>query len=139
MRLAVAIALGVCSLYGQTCAPSRLLPAGSVTGTLDGDSCLLSDGSAYQAYRLDLPVRGLIEVELPGPTSDLIVILRNASGAKVDSGVAIRRQVEAGRYTVLVNGRTVGQLGSYSLRTAFHAEPGMLCAGFAAIGVSQTV
>ena len=139
MRLAVAIALGVCSLYGQRCAPSRLLPAGSVSGTLDGDSCLLSDGSAYQAYRLDLPVRGLLEVELPGLGGDLIVILRNASGAKVDSGVAIRRQVEAGQYTVLVNGRTAGQVGSYSLRTAFHVEPGMLCAGFAPLGVRQTV
>ena len=45
VRLTVVLAFGLSSLYGQTCAPSRLLPAASVSGVLDGGSCVLSDGS----------------------------------------------------------------------------------------------
>src|SRR5262245_44266143 len=138
MRLAALIVLGVTSLSGQVCAPARLLPAGLVAGVLDAESCLLSDGSAYQAYRLDLPVRGQIELDLPGLSADLVLILRDASGTKVDSGVSLRRAVEAGTYTVLVNGRTAGQLGAYSLRTAFSAEPGILCMESPSLGLNQT-
>src|SRR6185503_6245750 len=39
----------------------------------------------------------------------------------------------------LVNGRTPGQLGSYSLRTSFSAEAGVLCTAFPSAGLNQTM
>jgi hypothetical protein len=114
-------------------------PAGSIEGILDADSCRLSDDTAYSPYRLDLPVRGRIELTLSGNDSDLIVLLRDASGRKLDSGVALSQPVEAGNYTVLVNGRTPGQLGRYAVKSAFTAEPGLICSAFPSIGFNQTV
>src|SRR5438128_1446245 len=121
MRLLVAMALSVFAVGAQTCVPSRILPNSSVSDTLDDASCQLSDGTAYAAYRLDLPVRGQIRIGLPVVKSDLIVILRDGSGVKLDSGTAIDRGIEAGSYTVLVNGRGRGQVGAYSLQTVFAA------------------
>jgi hypothetical protein len=74
----------------------------------------------------------------------LALILRDSSGARVDSGTSIHRALEAGNYTVLVSGRLVngsapGQAGAYAVKTNFIAEPGMLCSGFANIGLNQTV
>ena len=96
MRFAAFLIPGVLSLYGQICPATRMLPMGDISGILDNESCRLSDRSAYVAYRLNLPVRGQLEMELPAPNADSILILRSASGAKVDSGVSIRRPLEAG-------------------------------------------
>jgi hypothetical protein len=120
------------------CAPVRLLPAAAVSGTLDDSSCQLSDATAYAGYRLDLAVRGQIALDLATP-NDFILILRDASGAKVDSGLGIHRAIEAGSYTVLVDARIPGQVGGYILKSAFTAEPGMLCTAFPSLGLSQTV
>src|SRR5688572_20226962 len=104
MRFAIGLVLGVFSLYGQTCVPSRMLPSGVAAGALSDASCRLPDGSAYEPYRLDFPVRGRIEIDLPVANGDFSLILRNRAGAKVDSGAAIRRVIEAGAYTLLVTG-----------------------------------
>jgi hypothetical protein len=144
MRVGRAITLwmGAClgSLAAQDCAPvARVLPNGTLAGALDAASCQFGDHTPYAAYRLDLPVRGQIKIELNGNTSDFSLILRDASGIRLDSGAGLRRPIEAGSYTLLVNGRTAGQTGSFTVNTLFTSEPGMLCANFPNLGRSQTV
>lgn len=138
MRLALLPLLAASSLYGQMCAPGRLLPAGDVSGSLDDASCFLSDATAYASYRLDLPVRGRIRINL-STASDFLLILRDSSGAKIDSGASIARPIEAGAYTLLVNARIPGQVGPYSVRTSFTAEKDLLCRAFPSLGLSQKV
>jgi hypothetical protein len=137
MRWAIVWVLGSVSAWGQMCAPARMLPSGAVSGTLDNSSCQLSDATAYAAYRLDLPVRGRIALDL-STASDFILLLRDATGAKVDSGMSIHRPVEAGSYAVLVDARIPGQAGAYAVKTGFTAEPGMWCAAFPSLGLNQT-
>lgn len=144
MRLGVVLMLGsgvgLCPLWAQDCSPAApILPTGTLAASLDSSSCLLTDGTAYAAYRLDLPARGQIRMDLTGATADLLLTLRDASGARVDSGAGIRRAIEAGSYILVVNGRTPGQAGPYTVITAFTAEPGMLCSTWANIGRRQTV
>jgi hypothetical protein len=136
-RWVVLWVIGILPAFGQTCAPTRLLPAANVSGTLDNASCQLPDATAYAAYRLDLPVRGQIALDL-ATLNDFILILRDSTGAKVDAGLSIRRPVEAGSYTVLVNARVPGQVGAYAVKSAFTGEPGMLCTAFPSLGLSQT-
>ena len=116
-----------------------MLPSGTLAGTLDGSSCLLSDGTAYQAYRLVLPDRGQIQINLGGTTNNLGLILRDGSGAQIASGVTIGQPLEAGSYTVLVDGQTPGQVGGYNVQTTFTPEPGMACANFDSIGLNDSV
>jgi len=144
MRVGRAIMLwmGVClgSLSAQDCPPvARVLPNGTLSGALDAASCQLGDRTPYAAYRLDLPVRGQIRIELSGNTSDFALTLRDASGIRLDSGTGLFRAIEAGSYTLLVNGRAPGQAGGFTVSTSFTSEPGILCSGFPAIGRSQTV
>jgi len=138
MRLFFALILSLASAWAQMCVPARILPAGQAAGVLDDSSCILSDGTAYAAYRLDLATRGQIRIDLTAGAGDLILVLQDGSGTRVDSGTSIQRPVESGSYTLLVNGRTRGQVGGYSLTTAFTAEPGMLCSAFPSIGLNQT-
>ena len=137
VRLAAGILLGSLALYGQTCAPLRIAPAATVSSSLDGSSCLLPDGTAYQSYRLVLPARGQIQISLGDLTSNLALILRDRGGAQIASGLAIQQPIEAGTYTLLVNGQTPGQVGGYTVQTAFTAEPGMLCATFDSLGLND--
>src|SRR3954466_11857996 len=130
MRLVLPI-LFVCSAFvspasAQVCPPSRIAPVGVVTGSLDDTSCFLSDSTAYASWRLDLPVRGAIRLTLT-TTENFALILRDSSGAKIDSGSSIRRPLEAGAYTLLVNARVPGQVGAFSVRSDFTAETGVLC------------
>jgi hypothetical protein len=117
----------------------RVLPNGTVAGSLSAANCQLSDHTPYAAYRLDLPVRGQIKIEPDGNTSDFLFILRDSSGIRVDSGVSLSRPIEAGSYTLLVNGRAAGQTGNYTVKTSFTSEPGVLCSNFPNIGSRQTL
>jgi hypothetical protein len=144
MRFRSALVLGISVLAGrmwaQDCAPVARIPAaGTLSGALDAASCRLLDGTPYAAYRLDLPVRGQIQIELNGNSAGFLLILRDAGGNKVDSGAGIARAIEAGSYTLLVNGAKPGQTGDYKLTATFTAEAGMLCNRFANIGRSQAV
>jgi hypothetical protein len=130
--------LAAAPAFAQMCAPVRMLPAGAVSGTLDGSSCQLSDATAYAAYRLDLPVRGQLSLAL-STASNLILIVRDATGAQIATGLTIQRPIEAGSYLVLVDARVPGQAGQYQVKTAFTAEPGSLCSAFPSLGLSQTV
>ena len=134
MRLAVALLASAACAFGQVCVPGRILPADTVAGTLDSGSCVLSDGSAYAAYRLDLPVRGQMQIDLGDTASSVALILRDNAGGRIDSGATIHRAMEAGSYSVVVNGK-----GAYWVKTSFTAEPGMMCAGFPTAGLSQTI
>src|SRR5215471_989488 len=114
MRLGVVtlplLFVSVC-LHAQDCAAiSSVLPNASLSGTLDATNCQLTDGSAYMPYRIDLPVRGRIKIDLGGAQSNLAFILRDNSGARIDSGTSIRRAIEAGSYVLLVNGQTATDL-----------------------------
>jgi hypothetical protein len=139
---AITLGIGVClwPLLAQDCPPvARVLPNGTLAGALDAASCQLGDRTPYAPYRLDLSVRGQIKIELSGNTGDFSLTLRDASGIRVDSGASLLRPIEAGSYTLLVNGRAAGQTGNYAVNTSFTSEPGMLCANFPNIGRSQTV
>jgi len=139
MRFAAAMLLGTLGIGAQTCPPVRILPVDTVSGSLDGSSCLLSDGTAYQAYRMVLPGRGQIQINLGNITNNLYLILRDSTGAQIASGLTIQQPLEAGRYTLLVNGQTPGQVGGYTVQTTFTPEPGMWCAGFDSIGLNDTI
>src|SRR6185369_6001927 len=100
-----AILLGVSSFLGtllaQDCPPvATVLPNGTRAGTLDAASCQLTDRTPYIPYRLDLPVRGRIKIELMGSPSDQFLTLRDNTGVRLDSGVSLARNIEAGSYTV---------------------------------------
>ena len=139
---AMTLGIGVClgALVAQDCPPvARALPNGTLAGTLDAGSCQLGDHTPYAPYRLDLPVRGQINIQLSGDTTDFSLILRDASGVRVDSGASLLRSIEAGSYTLLVNGSAAGQTGSYTVNTSFTSEPGMLCSNFPHIGRHETV
>jgi hypothetical protein len=143
MRLG-AVLFGLVYLAGpahaQDCpAIASLLPNSAVSGGLDATNCQLTDASAYLPYRLDLPARGQIRIDLSGTKANLAMILRDSSGARIDSGASIHRSIEAGSYVLLVNGQTPADLGPYTVSTAFTAEPGMLCSTFPNIGRVQTV
>ena len=127
-------------LHAQDCpAIASVLPNSTLSGALDAANCQLTDGSAYMPYRIDLPVRGQIKIDLSGAKANLALILRDTSGAKVDMGASIHRRIEAGSYVLLVNGQTAADLGPYTITTAFTAEPGQLCSNFPNIGRHQTV
>jgi hypothetical protein len=117
----------------------RILPNGTVAGSLTAANCRLLDQTPYAAYRLDLPVRGQIKIELSGNSTDFVLILRDASGTRVDSGASLLRPIEAGSYTLLVNGRAGGQTGNYAVKTSFTGEPGVLCSNFPNIGSRQAL
>src|SRR5690242_20339900 len=134
MRLAFALIVGLSSAFAQTCVPARILPAGAVSGTLDSGSCMLPDGTSYDSYRLDLPGRGQLRIDLSA--TNVSLILRDSSGAAIASGPSIQRAVEAGSYTLLVNAPAPT---AYSVRTAFTAEPGTLCTAFARVGLQQSI
>src|SRR5215831_18520960 len=137
LMLVAGMAVAGGPLFAQDCpAVARLQPAASLAGTLDATSCVLSDGSAYTPYRLDLPVRGTIRIELSDTSSDFSLTLRDTSGARLDGGTAIRRAVEAGSYAVLVGGKAPG---GYKITTAFTAETAILCTNYPRIGTRQTV
>src|SRR5664280_1154841 len=139
---AITVGVGVClgTLLAQDCpAVASVLPNGTLAGTLDAASCQLGDRTPYAPYRLDLAVRGQIKLAVSGTTGDFSLTLRDASGIKVDSGASLVRPIEAGSYTLLVNGRAAGQTGSYTVDTSFTSEPGILCANFPNIGRQQTV
>jgi hypothetical protein len=136
MKSLAALIFIVSSLYGQMCVPARILPNGSAKGTLDETSCRLTDGSAYAAYRLDLAARGQIRIDL-STGSDLVLILRDRSGMKIESGTAIRRAIEAGSYTLLVNAREPGQTGEFAVQAQFTIEAGVICSVWPSLGLEQ--
>ena len=57
LMLGFGVSLG--TLVAQDCPPvARVLPNGTLAGSLDAASCQLGNRTPYAPYRLDLPVRG---------------------------------------------------------------------------------
>ena len=143
MRLVLLLGLGISALYGQNCAPAPILPAGQFSGSVGPGSCSLSDGTPYNSYRLVLPGRGQLQVALNPNTTGVGLMLQDSTGTQLASGTSVQRQMEAGAYTLLVNGQTAAAAGSnpltYTLTNSFTAEPGTWCSNFPAIGLNQTV
>ncbi|MEO8597464.1 MAG: PPC domain-containing protein [Candidatus Solibacter sp.] len=138
--LGIAVFFGTLLAHAQECPPiDTLLPNGTHSGALTALSCRLTDLTPYIPYRLDLPVRGQLRIELAGNPADQFLTLRDSSGARLDSGASLARPIEAGAYTLLVHGRGVAQTGNFAINTAFTAEPGVLCAAFPNLGRRQTV
>lgn len=138
---AVVFGIGACLgvLSAQDCPPTaRVIPNSPLSGDMGGASCQLSDRTPYIPYRLDLPVRGQIKLELSGNTTDFSLILRNSAGIRVDSGVSLQRSIEAGSYTLLVNGKLAGQPANFTVNPSFTAEPGIPCSNFPNLGRHQT-
>jgi hypothetical protein len=134
MRLVFAMCLGWSAACAQTCVPERILPAGAVSGTLDSTSCALTDGSLFAPWRLDLPQRGRIAMDLSAGAGASL-ILRDSTGARLASGASIHQPLEAGSYTLLVD--SAGP-AAWSLLTAFSPEASMLCVAFPRAGLNQT-
>src|SRR6266568_1022388 len=92
--LGISVFLGVIS--AQDCpAVASVIPNAPLTGALDSASCQFGDHTPYASYRLDLPVRGQIKIELSGNIVDFSLTLRDAKGIKVDSGASLFRPIEA--------------------------------------------
>ncbi|HXS95353.1 MAG TPA: PPC domain-containing protein [Candidatus Limnocylindrales bacterium] len=133
LRLWVWIAVGMApAALAQVCPSAPLASSGTVSGNLAVESCTLSDGTAYDAYRVVLPLRGQLQAALTGSAT---AIVRDATGAQVASGTSLQTSLEAGSYAVIVNGSAPA---AYTLQTTFTAEPGMLCTVFPALGLNQT-
>src|SRR5436190_23783328 len=114
--LGTSVFLGL--LAAQDCPPlASIAVNGTLPGMLDAASCQLTDRTPYISYRLDLPVRGQIKLELAGSPGDQFLTLRDASGTRLDSGTSLTRPIEAGNYTVLVHGRGVGQTGNFAINS----------------------
>ena len=139
MRLGVLFFAALAVLSAQNCVPTAIPPGAQVSAVLDSTACTLSDGTPYVPYRLTLPVRGQLQLNLVPADGSAGVIVRDGSGMQVASGVAIQQAVEAGTYVIAIDGQMAGQSGSYTLQQAFTAEPGMWCTGFANLGLNQTV
>jgi hypothetical protein len=135
MRLGVLFLGGWVIACAQNCVPTGILPGTPVTAALDSSACVLTDGTLYLPYRLTLPVRGQLQLSMTPADGSIVAIIRDASGAQVASGAAIQQSVEAGTYTIAVN----GQGGAFTLTSAFAAEPGMWCTEFPNLGLNQTV
>ena len=128
------------SLAAQDCPACRVdCRQRNAAGSLDAASCQLTDRTPYNPYRLDLPVRGQIKLELAGNPGDQFLTLRDASGTRLDSGTSLLRPIEAGNYTCWCTARGVGQTGNFAINSSFTAEPGILCANFPNIGRRQTM
>lgn len=138
MRLAVLFFGAWAVISAQNCVPAGILPGVPVSAALDSSACILSDGTPYVPYRLTLPVRGQLQLNLTPSDGSIVAILRDGTGMQVAAGAGIQQAVEAGVYTIAVNGRTLGQSGSYTLQPAFTAEPGMWCTEFPNLGLNQT-
>jgi hypothetical protein len=126
--------------WSQTCAPPLTLrPTDSVSGTLDETNCRLTDSTSYAEYALVLPVRG--QIQLGGASSDFTfgLILRDNGNHQIAAGSSISQPVERGSYRVLVNAGAAGQSGAFTLTSSFTPQAAIICRGFAAIGLNQTV
>jgi hypothetical protein len=126
--------------WGQTCVPVSILrPADSLTGSLSDADCRLSDGSIAAEYILTLPTVGQLQLNAASADFEITLFVRDSAGRKLESGAAIQSVIERGEYTVVVNAQKPGQLGKFTLSSAFTPEPGTMCRALTRIGIGQTI
>ncbi len=137
--VASAVALSAVA-WAQNCVPAATLrPVDSIAASLTEADCRLSDGSNFAAYTLTLPTSGQLQVTTPSADFPVNLILRDTSGRLIAGGAAIQQTIERGEYTLAVNAQSPGQLGNFSLTSAFTPEPSTLCRNISRIGPSQSI
>ena len=145
MRVGRAITLwmGVClgSLAAQDCPPrSRAFcRMATLAGTMDAANCQLSDRTPYAAYRLDLPVRGQIKVELGGNTSDFSLRCGTLLAYGWIPALPCSARSRPAATLCWSTDAPPAQTGNYTVNTSFTSEPGILCSNFPNIGLRQTL
>ena len=126
--------------WPQVCVPiASIRPVDSITGSLDGSDCRLSDGSVFDLYVLTLPTFGQLQLNASSTDFSVNAILRDSDGRMVANGTSIAQTLERGEYTLLINAQSPGQFGGYSVTSAFTPEPNTLCRGLTRIGPTSTV
>ena len=129
--------------HADVCVPvATLRPVDSVTGSLGDADCNLSDGSTYAVYFLTLPTFGQLQLNASSTDFPAGLMLRDTDGRLVAGGAgiaSIQQTIERGDYTLLVNAAAPGQLGNFSLVSAFTPEPNTLCRSITRIGPTQTI
>jgi len=126
----------------QVCAPNAAVrPSAQITASLDASNCMLADGTWYTDYLVDFPSRGNWSAALAsadgGPA--LTMVLRDQSGARIDSGPTINRTVERGTYHILVNSPAPNVGGNFTLTSSFSSVANILCRHFAMMGTVRSV
>ena len=131
MRLVFLLGPGACLLCMDRCARRRaFFPPAALRGASIIRAASFPTPPRMRRTGSILPTRGQHRDRSLHAARISSCILRDSSGAKLDSGATIRRPIEAGSYTLLVNARVPGQVGQYSVTTSFTAEPGTLCSAF---------
>ncbi len=143
LRLIISMIVLSALARAQVCVPvATLRPVNSVTGSLGDPDCNLSDGSTYAVYFLTLPTFGQLTLTASSSNFPVGLMLRDTDGRMVAGGVgvaSIQQTVERGEYTLLVNAQAPGQLGAFTLTSAFTPAPNTLCRGITRIGPTQTI
>lgn len=126
--LTLFLCLGAVSLFGQTCATFRTIaPSATVQGRLDESQCLLSDGSIEESYRITVPRRGVLRLEIVSATPGFVVYLRDSSGFRIASGAKFEQHLESGLYTIVANSAKPGDIDDYKLTTDFLPDAEDIC------------
>jgi len=122
------------------CAPALpVRPNSSISGSLGGANCRLSDGTAFVEYPLTLATFGHLQLNAASDDFPATVILRDSVGRKLESGASIDRTIERGDYTVVVNTQSPEQSGKFTLNSTFQPEPNTLCRDSSAVGLNQSI
>ncbi len=139
MRLFLVLAAAsIC--WGQSCSlPEILRPNGAIKAVLTDLKCRMTDGTPYLEFALTFSTEGEVEIAVEAKDPDLKFLLRNAKGRKVGAGKTVRRRVERGVYTVLVNAPKPEDGVPFTLRSSFAAEPNTLCRVFPQAGPNLTI
>ncbi len=126
--------------WGQSCAlPEILRPTDTIQAVLTDLKCRMTDGTPYVQYAVTFPTEGEVEIAVEAKDPDLKLLLRNTAGRKLDMGKTVRRRVERGVYTVLVQAPKPEDGVPFTLRSAFTSEPNTLCRVFPPVGPYLTL
>jgi hypothetical protein len=126
----------------QVCSPTGVAqPNSRITAALDASACTLADGTWFADYLLTLSSGGTwsASVAAGDGSTTFSLILRDPSGARIDSGSTIKHYLERGTYHVLVNGSAPNQGGAYTVTSSFSAAANVLCRQFPMMGTLRSV
>src|SRR5437764_508993 len=128
MRLVLVLGLGSIAMWGQTCAPLPMLPAGQTTvaGALGASGCKLPDGSPYEAYSLSTFGGGTLTVSVSSDAFTPLLMVRSGDGTLLASDAASVQitATQFSNYQVVVSGDNTG---AYRISTSFQVDPTETC------------
>ena len=119
-------------------------PAGawqSLAGTLTGQSCRLPDGSAFDAYAVQIFGSGTFEIAIDTDAFEPSLILRDADGLALGADARkLSVQVDGdATYTVVAAARESGKSGAYRLSLNFITGDSETCKLAGTLDRSKTV